>query len=50
MLFSLIAVLGSWCFSNRRDDDIPMVKAFKKSHTFMYIYIATCWCWQEMSN
>ena len=32
---SLIAVIGSWCFGNWRDDDIPMVKAFKKSHTFM---------------
>ena len=30
MLFSLIAVLGSWYFSDRRDDDIPTVKTFKK--------------------
>ena len=39
MLFSLIAVLGSWCFGDRRDDDIPTVKAFKKSHTFMYVHV-----------
>ena len=44
MLFSLIAVFGRWCFGDRRDDDIPTVKAFKKSHTFIYVYIAT-WCW-----
>ena len=46
MLFSLVTVLGSWCFADRRDSDIPTVKAFKKSHTFMYVYIAT-WCWQR---
>ena len=45
MLFSLVTVLGSWCFGDRRDSDIPTVKAFKKSHTFIYVYIAT-WCWQ----
>jgi len=45
MLFSLVTVLGSWCFADRRDSDIPTVKAFKKSHTFIYVYIAT-WCWQ----
>ena len=42
MLFNLIAVLGSWCFSHRRDDDIPTGKAFKKSHTFIYIYVRLC--------
>ena len=42
-VISLIAVIGSWCFADRRDDDILTVKAFKKSHTFMYIYIAI-WC------
>ena len=46
MLFSLNAVLGSWCFGDRRDDDIPTVKAFKKSRAFIYVYIAT-WCWQN---
>ena len=47
MLFSLIVVLGSWCFGDRRDDDIPTIKAFKKSHTFvMYVYIAT-WSWHS---
>ena len=48
MLFSLVTVLGSWCFADRRDSDIPTVKAFKKSHTFIYVYIAT-WCWQAVS-
>ena len=43
MLFSLVTVLGSWCFGDRRDSDIPTVKAFKKSHMFIYVYIAT-WC------
>ena len=41
MLFSLVTVLGSWCFADRRDSEFPMVKAFKKSHTFIYVYIAT---------
>ena len=45
MVFSLIAVIGSWCFADRWDDDIPTVKAIKKSHTFLYVYIVT-WCWQ----
>ena len=49
MLFSLIAVLGSWCFGDRRNDDIPTIKAFKKLHTFMYVYIAI-WCRQQESN
>ena len=44
MLFSLIAVFGSWRFGDRRDDEILMVKAFKKSYTFIYVYIAT-WYW-----
>ena len=39
MLFSLIAVFCSWCYGDKRDDDIPTVKAFKKSHTFMYVYV-----------
>ena len=39
MLFSLVTVLGSWCFADRRDSDIPTVKAFKKSHTFMYVHV-----------
>ena len=39
MVFSLITVFSSWCFGDWIDDDIPTVKAFKKSHTFMYIYV-----------
>ena len=49
MLFSLVTVLGSWCFADRRDSDIPTVKAFMKSHTFIYVYIAT-WCWHKLAR
>ena len=38
MLFSLIAVFGSWCFGDRRDDDIPTERPLR-SHIRLYSHM-----------